>query len=342
VYHALRARGADVLFAFYRDAQTATTQERVAARESLPHEFVQTRADAITRYRAFSPAWVVFGNGFDALGQLPSGTKSALLYHGIGVKDCYYDADLAQMDVRFVEGRHRAEEIRRRTPSARVHVAGFAKLDPLFAARERGRPRTPPSHFGLGDGRPTLLYAPTFFPSSIELMADDWPRAFEDFNLLVKPHFFSLRHARYRAQREKIARWRKFDNVYIAGEDDYTLLPFLDCADMLISEASSALFEFAALDRPVVWCDFLKLRWSYRGPFRYRLERRMDRTILKYADIGAHVRAYSELLPTVRAQLRDAARFEPQRRRYTEELLGQTDGHASDRIADYLFANSTA
>lgn len=340
-YQALRSRGADAVFVFYRDPQTEPIARRIAAREALPHEFVGSRADAIARYRALAPAWVVFGNGFDGLSQLPANTRSALLYHGIGVKDCYYDADLAEMDVRFVEGPFRAEEILRRTPAARVQVVGFAKLDPLFAARDQQAPRVPASRFGLRDGRPTLLYAPTFFPSSIELMADDWPRAFAEFNLLVKPHFFSMHNPRYRAQREKFSGWREFDNVYVAGDDDYSLLPFMACADMLISEASSALFEFAALNRPVIWCDFLKLRWSYRGPLRFRFERRMDRTILRYSDIGAHVRRYGDLLPAVRAQLHDAARFELQRHRYTEELLGLVDGHASDRIADYLFANST-
>lgn len=339
-YHALRRRGAECVFFFYRDPHTEALQERVAKRESLAYEFVDSRDGAVARYCERKPSWVVFGNGFDALDKLPSGTRSALLYHGIGVKDCYYDAELAQMDVRFVEGPFRASEILRRAPSARVHVVGFAKLDPLFAAGSNRPARGTPTRFGLADDKPTLLYAPTFFPSSIELMPDDWPRRFAEFNLLVKPHFFSMHHARYHAQRKKIAAWKNFENVYVAGDDDYSLLPFMECADVLISEASSALFEFAALDRPVIWCDFLKLRWSYRGPFRYRFERRMDRTILKYADVGAHVRRSAELLPTVREQLRDTTQYQSQRRRYTEELLGSTDGHAGDRIADYLFANS--
>lgn len=337
---ALQLRGARCRFVFYRQHAQQPVLEQLVATEQLDVSWADDASAALAIYREQAPHWVVFGNGFAGLGQLPAQTRSALLYHGIGVKDCYYDADLAAMTIRFVEGEHRAQEIHRRFPAARVEVVGFAKLDPLLGP-ESARPRFNLAAHGLDAAKRTVLYAPTFFPSSIELLPDNWPEQFSEFNLVVKPHFFTMQHARYAAQRRKIERWRKYPNVYVARDEDYSLLPFMASADVLVSEASSALFEFAALDRPVVWCDFYKLRWSYRGPLRYRFERRMDHTMLRYADVGAHAGDGASLLPTVRQQLDDPTQYHDQRRRYTEELIGATDGLAAQRIADYLFANRT-
>ena len=69
----------------------------------------------------------------------------------------------------------------------------------------------------------------------------------------------------------------------LAKADDYSLLPFLKSADLMISDASSAIIEFAALNKPVLWCTFLQLRWNYRGIFSYRFKARMDKD---YDDYG--------------------------------------------------------
>src|SRR3546814_4194307 len=90
-------------------------------------------------------------------------------------------------------------------------------------------------------------------------------------------------------------------------------------ADLMISEASSALFEFAALDKPIVWCDFLKLRWSYRGPLRFRYRRRMDTTIDTYRNVGVHVPKAGELSASIRAELQQPQRRASERRRSEEQ-----------------------
>lgn len=337
VARALAARGAQCRFVLYRRPEQAALLERVVQHEQLDALWADGAESAVAIYREYAPRWVVFGNGFAPLANLPATTRSALLYHGIGVKDCYYDADLARMSVRFVEGEHRAREIRRRFPNANVVVAGFAKLDPLFS---RTCAAFEPAAHGLDPTKPTILYAPTFFPSSIEMLPDDWPRQAGEFNVVIKPHFFTMHHARYGGQRDKLKRWEKFSNVYVARDEDYSLLPFMARADVLVSEASSALFEFAALDKPVVWCDFFKLRWTYKGPLRFRLTRRMDHTVQAYADVGMHVRRADDVLSAVHQQLKNPDEFRRQRQRCTDELIGATDGQAGQRVTDYLFANS--
>ncbi len=322
----LARRGVECRFAFHDKPEVRELARGVMERERLPGELVPP-ASLPALFARERPDWVIFGNGSPFAASLPRGTRTALLYHGIGVKSCYYDPELAEMDVRFVEGEYRLRELRRRCPGANLVLTGFAKLDPLFAPGGANKPQPP---------EPTILYAPTFYPSSIERMPADWPSLFPRHRVVIKPHHFSLTGKGYAGQRRLLARWSRAPNVTVAGPLDHSLVPFMAEAGILLSEASSAFFEFAALDRPLVWLDFLKLRLSYRGPFRYRLLRRMDQEILRYADIAAHCPAPRDLPAVVEAELADPARLSPIRRRYTEELIGPTDGRASERVADYL------
>jgi CDP-glycerol glycerophosphotransferase (TagB/SpsB family) len=242
---------------------------------------------------------------------------------------------MCRVTVRFAEGPYQLRQLQKNYPQGTYVDVGFSKLDPLFKPNIE-KPGLDLKALGLDPDKPTLLYAPTFYPSSIECMSDRWPAEFTDFNLLVKPHFFTYTKSRYQAQRKKLEKWRGAGNVHIADVSDYNLLPFMASADLLISDASTALFEFAALDKPVVWCEFLKLRWSYRGPFRYRFRRRMDQDILRYADIAAHAQRYKDLKPIVDSELADPGRHQPQRQSYTRELMGITDGRVSERIVHFL------
>jgi hypothetical protein len=337
VYDELRARGVDCSFVFYDDPVYGELLRDIVARERLPARWCADRDASLQHYRELQPRWVVFGNHSAIVKALPDGTRTALLYHGIGIKRCYYDAELADLDLRFVEGPFRLAELQRRHPRAQFFDSGFAKLDPLLRD-PANRPRLDLDALGLRAERPTVLYAPTYYPSSIERLPDDWPAQLGDLNLLIKPHFFTLTGEAYGAQRRKLQAWAAHDNAHVAGLADYSLLPYMGSADLLVSEASSALFEFAALDKPIVWCDFLKLRWSYRGPLRFRYRRRMDTTIDAWRNVGVHVARPAALSAAIRGELRQPQRRAAERRTCTEQLIGNTDGRASLRIADRLLA----
>ncbi|MCG8433656.1 MAG: CDP-glycerol glycerophosphotransferase family protein, partial [Gammaproteobacteria bacterium] len=265
---------------------------------------------------------------------------TALLYHGIGVKECYYSAAQMSMDVRFAEGEYRVRELKSRYPQANVIGAGFAKLDPLFGPVAE-RPTFDLQAHGLQKERPTVLYAPTYYPSSLECLPDNWPETLADCNLLIKAHHFSLTKSRYRSQARKLDVWKQYPNTYVADLADYSLLPFMGSANLLVSEASSALFEFAALGKPVVWCDFMRLRWGHRGLLRFRFEKRMDKLMDRYRDIGAHADSPDELAAVIRQELANPEKYEMKRREYTESLIGATDGKCGRRIADFLLAQVT-
>jgi len=116
---------------------------------------------------------------------------TAVVYHGIGVKTVLFDPRLNAFDLRCVESQRVLDELVSRDPGARERLAlvGFAKLDPLFAD-----PLAPGARglAGGDSGAPVLLYAPTFYPSSLELMPAELGALAPGARWIVKPHFFSL------------------------------------------------------------------------------------------------------------------------------------------------------
>lgn len=337
VFTELKNRGVSCTFIIYRNPDFNDILQQVADTESFDVLWVDNEKGSLPCYQEHAPDWIFFGNSYPYLDQLADNTKTIQLGHGVGPKMSYYTKSDTPMDVRFVEGDRRFDKLQEMYPDDEFVKVGFAKLDPLINGDIEAFDLA--AH-GLDPNKKTILYAPTFYPSSLELVPDNWPKEFSDYNLIVKPHFFSIAKAKYEAQRQRIEEWRKAPNVYVAKKEEHSLLPFMATADLLVSEASSSLFEFAALDKPIIWCDFLKLRWTYRGPLRYRFDKRMDQDIKNYLHLGAHAARYKDLKKVVAEQLAQPEMFQSQRAEITSQLVGVIDGKASARIADYLQGNA--
>ncbi len=343
VARALERRGVEVSYVVYRDPTLGGLLEQVIARQGLQAEWVTSPEEAAGIYTRRRPDWVVFGHVFMPDAPMPPEVGRALVYHSVGPKSGRYQGGLKHMHVRFVESAHYEREIERRYHRrGELVVTGFAKLDPLFASRPSAEQRAAGlTALGLDPEAPTVLYAPTYFPSSIECLPRDLPARLEGLNLLVKPHFLSLARGRYRGQRRRLRAWARHPRVHVTAVTDYSLLPFMSLADAMVSEGSSALFEFCALDRPIVICDFFKLRLGYRGIFRHRLARRLDESTDAYRDVGPHARTPQELPDLLRAHLANPDDFREARARCARELVGATDGRASERIAEWLTTHSS-
>lgn len=294
---------------------------------------------ALTHFREQAADWIVFGNRNSHLDEIHGFSKTVQLGHGIGPKPSYYRKSGTQMTVRFIEGELRLKKIREKYPQGNFQQVGYCKLDPLFSGDEPGLDLPA---LGLEAGRPCLLYAPTYNPSSLERFPDRWPERFADFNILIKAHSFTYEKKNYRGQRKKLQRWAAYDHVHVASADEISLVPYLKEADILVSEASSTLFEFVALDKPVIVCDFFKLKWFYRGPFHYRFEQRFGRDNVLYQDIGRHINRFEDLPAAVSGELAHPETYREQRAQYTRDHVGPVDGLASKRIVDYLEAYAAA
>ncbi len=330
IQDALLRRGASVTFVMYG-------KEGVGIGDRMPKDvvvrWVKGEQEARAIYLESKPDWLIIANNFNGLEDVHQNTKTALVSHGIGPKACYYSVSDSATSVRFVEGPYRTRRLQNMYPSQTFYDTGYAKLDPVVNGDLR---ELRPSEWGLDDTKKTILYAPTFYPSSIECMSKDFPREFEEYNVILKPHYFSLVNIKYENQKKLLDSWARYDNVYLAGIADINIVPFLAVSDVLISDASSTLFEFAALNKPVIWCDFYKLRWGYRGLFKYRFKKRMDEDLYKYADIAIHAKSYSDLKRCVDNQIEVPESYAKSRRRFTSSLAGKVDGRCSERIVDYI------
>lgn len=336
VIDVLILRGHQCEVVAYRDKNDIQMVEQHCAEINIALAWVENETAATEYYLTQKPDWIFFANQFADLDQVHEFSKTAQLGHGIGPKPSYYTKSRTPMSVRFIEGSERLKTIQSMFPEDRFEQVGFSKLDPVFSGSDKGLDL---EKLGLKSSAKTLLYAPTFNPSSIECFPDNWPTHFADCNILIKAHAFTYSRSRYRQQRKKLTKWSKFKNTYVAKGNELSLLPFMVNADILLSEASSTLFEFASLDRPVIVCDFYHLKWFYRGPFKYRFERRFNKDNVYYRDIGHHVGSYKQLHDAVYDQLLHPEEYKQQRYSMTQKHVGSTDGKASERIVDYLENN---
>ncbi|MBF7073351.1 CDP-glycerol glycerophosphotransferase family protein [Glaciecola sp. MH2013] len=341
----LRAAKCDLLFVVHNEPQTASVTHKALNDEGFSFQVVENADQAKALYLDKKPNWVIFGNApCSSYTELQSeGLKLAYMQHGIGPKACYYVTSEFPFDVRFVEGPKRLQRLSEMFPNRRFEDVGYAKLDPLFCEGDSElvslANAVDLASLGLDPKKSTILYAPTFFPSSIECFSDDWPSEMSAYNIIIKPHFFSYTKKKYHKQRDKLDAWATHSNVYMGPIDCYSLLPFMGLADIMLSEASSTVFEFAALDKPVVWCDFYKVRWTYRGIFKSRLTKRMDPDMSIFHDICERATDPKQVAQLVAQSLASPSIKSAQRKAVTLDMAGKTDGKCSSRIRDYLLVN---
>jgi CDP-glycerol glycerophosphotransferase (TagB/SpsB family) len=338
VAQVLLERGAKVLFVVYAKSDVVDVTEKALNDENFDYVVVNGEKSAIEHYLSKKPDWAIFGNApasnYIVLKELS--IKMAFMQHGIGPKACYYSSSEFPFDVRFVEGDTRKQRLQEMFPKGTFVDVGYAKLDSLFNGKDE-----PISlrALGLDPNKKTLLYAPTFYPSSIECFGGDWPQSLANYNLIIKPHFFSLTKSKYSKQRALLDQWSKYDNVYLSPVNCYSLLPFMQVSDVLLSEASSTVFEFSALDKPTVWCDFYHVRWSYKGLFKFRFAQRMDKDLSLFEKLCERAKSPNEVLPKIQYCLTNKEEKSALRKEITFSMTGKTDGKCSERIVQFLLAN---
>ena len=113
------------------------------------------------------------------------------------------------------------------------------------------------TQLGLDPARPTVLYAPTWSPaSSLNAMGEEVVRGLSALgtNVIVKLHDRCLDpREQYSGGVDWIARlrpWLREGQAVLAPGSDIS--PCLVAADVMITDHSSAGFEFLLLDRPIV------------------------------------------------------------------------------------------
>lgn len=277
---------------------------------------------------------IFFANVFDGVQNLA--VKTIFLCHGTGTKNCGFTKALALNDIVLVEGEYRYEKYTKEFPeyAHKLHQVGYSKLDTVLNISEEEK-RALREKYALDENKKTILYAPTFFPSSIEKMSDTFPEDFPECNIIIKAHYLSLERNRYKKQQTKFKKWNTYDNCTVLGSQEYNLVPFLAIADVMISDESAAIFEFASLNKPVIINRFLKLRWSYYLNPK-KLLKRMDAGVNRYRVIGENPDTYKEMVSVTKKALHDPMLHEKERVNMTSDICGMIDGKVSTRIVEIV------
>ncbi|MFE3106228.1 CDP-glycerol glycerophosphotransferase family protein [Kitasatospora indigofera] len=161
---------------------------------------------------------------------------------------------------------------------ARAFPGHYEMLDTGYPRNDRLANTTPAEvaamreRFGLPEGRTAVLYAPThregqgaFLPLDVEELAR---RLGPDFTLLVRAHYFvtggpgDLVTGEDAAEIRDVSKHPTVEDLYLA-------------ADVLVTDYSSMMFDFAVLDRPLVvyapdWEEYQEVRGVYFDLFAER------------------------------------------------------------------------
>ena len=272
-------------------------------------------------------------------------TICCMIYHGIGIKPSYYRDHNKRLDIRFIEGSFREKQLRDYDVESDLELVGFAKIDPLFNG-EIGNQVKVLEQLRLDLSKKTILYAPTFYPSSFEIFDLKLIKLTENYNLIIKLHqwiYFkgTFGGMNFKKQRKLIKKIEKrFPAVKIIQAEDYNIVPLYRAADIMLTEASSTIYEMMALQKHVIICDFYKKKLSHRISGKRMFKRRLDLNMKSdLYDFCYHINSPKELPNALDKCFNEPDPFNEIRNKYIDKMLYKLDGKASERIVKAIMKN---
>ncbi len=261
-------------------------------------------------------------------------TLLCFLNHGTGIKTILY-RNLAKVPHDtyqiFVEGQHRVDALNRsgRLGKNKVHLIGLPKLDFYFQGRYNDKAALL-EKLGLNPQKPTVLFAPTYKPTCLYQIKDDIFEQTRDYNLIIKLHPYSWmgKYAPHRQHRIYEKRVKHYAHAVLLPFNQYNIVPYYAAADTLISEASSTVFDFLALNKfGIVFdlpCD--NLQHSDGEP----LLEIDNRTFLEGA--FPHISSGKQIHDAVEQAIHPTADMVKRADTYRETLFYKLDGNAAQRF----------
>ena len=176
------------------------------------------------------------------------------LDHGPGIKTLRYRHLLKQKHTKYlclIEGNYRLEKFRKYGLDKihKVEITGLPKLDAFFDGTYNKD--TLRQKYNLDTTKKTILYAPSFKPTSIFSIGKKILQLSDKFNVIVKLHPFSW-SGKYAPHEQHLVFERKlkqYPNLKLIKPEEHNILPFMFVADTMVSDGSSTINEFLALNR---------------------------------------------------------------------------------------------
>jgi CDP-glycerol glycerophosphotransferase (TagB/SpsB family) len=251
----------------------------------------------------------------------PTRVKLIQINHGLGLaKAFYYTASLLRrpMAMYLVSGKLAKQKLIEAGVSGIIEDVGFAKLDKLFDGSIEQA--TIFNRLNFEPGKPVILYAPTFGElSTMDEVLPYLPAVAANYNLLIKLHQLTYREASI------IKSFRSLPNVFFIEDPDCT--PYLFVSDLLISDISSIVFEYALLDRPIILILPPEEIWrpAVTDPYWWQ--------------VGYHLDNPKQLIPTIKQLLTNG---DPEQTAFRRQLFEKTgiprDGKSAERSASAILS----
>ena len=269
-------------------------------------------------------------------------TLVIMIYHGIGVKPSYWRDNNKRLDVRFVEGQYRIDQLRKHGVDTDLVLTGYIKLDSLFNENSNYF-KEKEELLGLDESKKTILYAPTFYPSSLEKLGLLLGDITSGYNLIIKPHMWtyyldSFGGISLKGQRNLIFKLiDQFDHIRLLEPAEYNVTPYYKISDLLLTDASSTIYEMIALSKPVVVNRFYHLKLSHRifqkRLYKRRLDKEMNDEVEKFCFLADNVK---QLPLAIEKALNQNNKNTALIEEYQKKMLYKLDGSASIRARDEI------
>jgi hypothetical protein len=306
----------------------------ISGREAIEKKFADAGMTVTREFAGFDV--VICG---DTLPD-PSRYGKALLCnvdHGPCFKSLRYRNLLKQPDTKYIvcaEGPYRLEKLNEYGLTDREYVCdvGLPKLDGFFTGKY-SRDEIVRRH-SLDPGRKIVLYAPTYKPTSLFEVAKALPAIAGKYNVVVKLHPYSWSgkyapHSQHRLY-EKLAAEHK--SICLVSKEIHDILPYLFAADTMISEASSVINEFLALERCGIIYDLEdeKLKHSDGEPLL------VEKTTKWLSNSFIHISRPEQLARAVDEAVFPSPERRARLRKDKEYIYSFTDGKCSQRVKSVI------
>ena len=270
--------------------------------------------------------------------KLPRGSQRVYMFHGVAGKYAdVYDRpnfSMRQWHRIFFINRRRLENFVTAgaidSDSDAARLVGYPKLDCLVDG-SLSRDDVLRS-IGIEPTENVVLYAPTWSPySSLNLMGEDLVRQLckAGYKVIVKLHDRSFQmDYQYSGGvnwAERLENLLTKDGGFLARSSDAT--PFLAAADVMITDHSSAGFEYLLVDRPLIRIEVPELIVETRIPEEY---------VSLMAEASVTVRTAEEAVRAVDRCLADPSIKSLSRKAVSEDLFFDP-GNATSRAVEELY-----
>ncbi len=209
-----------------------------------------------------------------------------------------------------------------------IYDVGLPKLDVFFNNYYNEKAFF--NSLNLDKNKKTILYAPSYKPTSIFMIGQQVAALSELYNVIVKLHPYSwggkyASHAQHRLFEKMV---KKYPDLYLVSKDDHNILPYMYISDTMISDGSSVINEFLALGRCgiIVDLDDESLKHSDGQPL---LE---DKSSEWLKDSFIHISEDDSLQDAVHEALNPSDERRNNIKKDKKYIFSYTDGKSADRV----------